>query len=438
MKYIIKHKMFAIFFAYFLLFFYFYFLKSSSFINSDEIVNINIYLYPETVLLKNYPNNHIFNSLFGMLIKYSIGIDLIYIRLISFLSLLGIIFFFLKIFKSYLSASLLIIIFTLSNYLYFYSMMFRGYYFSSFLFVMIFFYLKEFIFLKNNKNLKIVFILCSFSIFGLLSNIYLVLPIIITLLLFYKKSVIKNLLLYFVIPTFITQSILIILVGIFENIDLFYNNLKLNFVFLQMILNNFLTIIYSGIDTIFFNTYVQQKLTYESLTNNLYKDKSFFIILGLPLIFTLNNFIKRKYNIFDCIILLFFITFIVLYKSPPLRAHIGYIYFFIFYIFFNLEDKFNHKFFNFKFLIVVSIISLIYLNFKSFNKYPIRFSLISIKDHLFKNNKVQLDLNNCILTEEQLSESNKQYYFYFYMNKCGITKDIMIFKEFYSKNRIKF
>tara|TARA_B110000483_G_C18180578_1_gene536850 strand:- start:1159 stop:2070 length:912 start_codon:yes stop_codon:yes gene_type:complete len=303
---------------------------------------------------------------------------------------------------------------------------------------MIFFYLKEFIFLKNNKNLKIVFILCSFSIFGLLSNIYLVLPIIITLLLFYKKSVIKNLFLYFVIPTFITQSILIILVGIFENIDLFYNNLKLNLVFFQMILNNFLTIVYSGIDTIFFNTYVQQKLTYESLTNNLYKDKSFFIILGLPLIFTLNNFVKRKYNIFDCIILLFFVTFIVLYKSPPLRAHIGYIYFFIFYIFFNLENKFNHKFFNFKFLIVVSIISLIYINFKSFNKYPIRFSLISIKDHLFKNNKVQLDLNNCILTEEQLSESNKQYYFYFYMNKCGITKDIMIFKEFYSKNRIKF
>ncbi len=188
MHYIIKNKVIGFLLLYLSIIFYFYFLKSSAFIDNDEIVNINTYLYPELIFLKNYPNNHIITSLFGIVIKFFFGVDIIYFRLLSWFSFLGIIYFFLKIFKNNLTLSLFILLFSLSNYLFAYTIFFRGYYFSSFLFVLIFYLLKKYDFSKDYKYIKIIFLLCSILIFALLSNIYIVLPLIIGIFFPLKKK----------------------------------------------------------------------------------------------------------------------------------------------------------------------------------------------------------------------------------------------------------
>ena len=459
MHYIKKNKAAGLLLLYLSILFYFYFLKSTTFIDNDEIVNINTYLYPELLFLKNYPNNHIFTSLYGIVIKFFFGIDIIYLRLLSWFSFLGIIYFFLKIFKNNLTLSLFILLFSLSNYLFTYAIFFRGYYFFFFLFVLIFYLLKKYDHSKSYKYIKIIFLLCSILIFGIMSNLYIVLPLIIVFLLTLKKKIIKIFLIYFFIPTFISQSLSIISVGIATNYQIFIDHYGFNIYFFQLIIDNFSTILNSGFKTIFFSPYTAENLDLKEMIKFFNYDLSIFFIFFISLFIAIYNFVKKKKNIFDIIIILFFITFIILNKTPPLRAHIGYIYFFIFYIFSNFENKYNYKLsevFKTTCLIITLVFSLIIINFKQSTVLtvddlfitmesgtlrtsptpPIKVLISDLDKDLFKNKKVEKDLKKCILTNEKLIEHNRAYYFYLYQSKCKTVYDFRIFRKFYRDNKI--
>ena len=455
MHYIIKNKVAGFLLLYLSILFYFYFLKSTTYIDNDEIVNINTYLYPELLFLKNYPNNHIFTSLYGIIIKFFFGIDIIYLRLLSWFSFLGIIYFFLKIFKNNLTLSLFILLFSLSNYLFTYTIYFRGYYFSSLLFVLIFYLLKKHDHSKSYGYIKIIFLLCSLLIFGIMSNLYIVLPLIVSIFLTFKTRIIKVFVIYFLIPTIICQSLSIISVGISSNYQIFINHYGFNIYFFQLIIDNFSTVLNSGFKTIFFSPFTAEVLNLKLMIKFFNYDWSIFIIFFLSLFISIYNFAKKKNNIFDLVILLFFITFFLLNKSPPLRAHIGYIYFFIFYIFSNFEDKYNYKLsevFKTTCLIITLILSLMIINFKQstvlmtehllfnidpgFPAPPIKTLTSDLDKGLFKNKKVKEDLEKCILTNETLIEYNRAYYFYLYQTKCKTINDFRIFRKFYKNNQI--
>jgi hypothetical protein len=441
MHFIIKKKVIGFLLLYLLILFYFYFLKSSSYIENDEIVNINTYLYPELITLKNYPNNHIFTSFFGIIIKYLFGINIIYLRLLSWFSFLGILYFFLRIFKNNITLSLFIILFSLSNYLFSYTILFRGYYFSSFLFVLIFYLLKKNNFSKDQKYLKTIFLLCSVLTFALMSNVYLVLPIIIGILFPINKKIIKDFLIYFIVPTFIFQIFSVIQVGISINSEIFSNFFSFNHNFFQLIIDNFSTIISSGIKKIFLSPFTVETLNLKIMVQRFTYDLSIIIIFLLSLFIAIYNFINNKRNIFDKVIILFFIIFFLMNKSPPLRAHIGYIYFFIFYIFLNFENKYNYKsseIFKTNFLIMTMILSLLIINFKqkTILMQPVKYFTSDLDKNLFLNKKVEEDLQKCILTTEILEEHNKAYYFYLYQSKCGAVYDFRIFRNFYKNKKI--
>ena len=153
---------------------------SSTIPETDEIVTISTFLDYRTFLLKYIPNNHVFTSIFGMITSYLFGINIILLRTISFIFLLLIFININKNFKdSYLSILILLII-SFNSFLIDYSFLFRGYIFSSFLFVLIYFKI-----IQIEENIKIsknILILCSLLLFHNLSNIYLVLPILIIIL----------------------------------------------------------------------------------------------------------------------------------------------------------------------------------------------------------------------------------------------------------------
>ena len=115
----------------------FYF--NNQYILHDELVNLTTYYYKETIFLKNFPNNHLYISFLGMIFEYIFGTNLLFLRLINFLAFLLILYFANKILRNKLKLYLIFLIFLISDILFTYSFVLRGYYISSLLFVVIFF-----------------------------------------------------------------------------------------------------------------------------------------------------------------------------------------------------------------------------------------------------------------------------------------------------------
>ena len=106
----------------------------------------------------------------------------------------------------------------------------------------------------------------------------------------------------------------------------------------------------------------------------------------------------------------------------------------IFYILINFEKNIKIKFpnlfqkYNFFFICIISI-CLILFNQK--NIYPEKYIINDWDKNFYTNVQIKKDLDECILTNEKLTEFQKQLYFYNFTKKCGTINNYNIFRNFY-------
>ena len=224
--------------------------------------------------------------------------------------------------------------------------MYRGYYLSSFICVLIFLELNFVYKLKNKENLRFIFFLCSLLFVHSVYTVYIILPIlVITFLHSLKikryKEYITDFFIYFFIPTIIIIYLNIFVTGFAEK---FSGNLNVNF-----ILNNFLLVIKDtftpGFSAIFLNEYTSYSnknfslfILFDTGSTLLKKDFTIFLIFMISLITSIIKIVKKNADVIDFIIFAFFLFYFFINKEPFLRVFVGIIYFFIFYIFLNVPD----------------------------------------------------------------------------------------------------
>jgi hypothetical protein len=311
----------------------------------DEITTFDRYLEWHRVFRKDAPNNHFILSVIGILTKYIFGFNFLVLRFISFVFFILISLYFIKNFKNFYLILIFFLIIFSSKSIFNYSYVFRGYYLSSFLSVLIFIDLLSIYIYKNKKNLKITFLLCFLLFAHSLYTLYIVAPVLFVTFVnslnirkFYKYFL--EFFVYFFIPTIIIIYLNIFVTGFAEK---FSGNLNIDF-----ILNNFLLVLKEsfepGFKAIFLNDYVSQNNSslLSSFANNavsLFRsDFTIFCILLTALIISLIKSYMKKIDILDKIVISFFIFYLLIGREPFLRVYVGIIYFFIFYIFFNIPD----------------------------------------------------------------------------------------------------
>ena len=317
------------------------FILNKHYIEHDELVNLTTYFYKETIFLKNFPNNHFFISLFGIIADFLFGTNLVLFKFINFLTLPLIFCILYFSFNKKVFIYILFSVYLFSDLLFVYSFILRGYYISSFLFCIIFYLLinnyrnKE----RHLLNLRFIYLICALQIINNISSIFLVAPILLAIFLnekkFNLKEKINNFLLFFFIPLLILNSIQIILTGIYLNN---YHESEKSMIIL--IINNFFKIYLSGFNNIYFANYTSVNLNTNlgNFVSQIKENSVIFLIFLFSFFISIFNFLKKKINIFDYIILYFFLFFILINKFPPDRVYVGIIYFFIFYLFFNYQN----------------------------------------------------------------------------------------------------
>ena len=167
-----------------LLFFYKINLKTFIPVTGDELSSILVFSSNiKTVFLKNFPNNVTFFNFLGYLKTLILGYELISYRALTFLFLILHFWILKKLeYKKNFELLFFVLILISSSYA-FYVGQYAGYIFSSFIFVLIFYLIKENL---NEKNNKFIFLLSFLQVYNHLVNIYLVIPIILSLFFFFK------------------------------------------------------------------------------------------------------------------------------------------------------------------------------------------------------------------------------------------------------------
>lgn len=346
---------------------------------TDEIYTFENYIGWKNFLWKSDTNNHLLISFIGTLSQSLFGFNFLVLRFCSFLIFSIILIFYSQIFKTYTSYIFLILVIFTSDLIFNYIILFRGYYISSLLFIIIFHLLYKYDF-KSVSKIRLILILNTFLTIHSLFTLYLVLPILLSLfyLNFKRKSFkffVKEWIYFYLIPTLILYFIIIVVTGFvqvysynytnFENINIFFIFTNL----IEVIKNS----IFPGIKFIFFNQHTSPGTIidfnfFETFEHNLLFLKKnnliILIILSVSFLILVYNFLSKKKNIFDYIVLLFFIFYILFNKFLYSRIYLGFIFFFIFYICLHIENsvylrfKFNiYKYFSFILTIILILIS---------------------------------------------------------------------------------
>jgi hypothetical protein len=425
--------------------FIFYYLIKNIFIDispisHDEVVNITTYLYKETLFLKNYPNNHVLTSIIGFFLSKIFGIQIIYFRLISFLSFSIIFFLFIKKFNNFFFLFTFLLLFIFSDNLYLYSFLFRGYYLSSLIFVGIFLLLCSNI---KNKD-RIIYAASVILIIHNVSTLFLIIPIIIFVFLEkvsnFKFYNFKSVILYFFLPFLISHIFLGLLNSVYiSNFYLVFSDNNLTIVqktkeFILVVFPNFT----SGIKIIFFNQFTNVTLfgNLNNFYNFLFEDIVIFLILIFSLLISIYNiFFIKKISLLDKIIIVFFIIFIFLNKLPPIRVFVGFIYFFIFYIFFNLEKNIIDFFSSKKKYCFILFVILLFFSYAKKITYIKQNGNLDFW-HLNLESKLNSKELKCNLSKEPLSEFDKHYSYYLYLRNCSLLPNLNEFRNFYKSNRL--
>ncbi len=171
-----------------LLIFFYYKLYLEFFIpiSGDELNSILVYSTNiKTLFLKNFPGNVTFFHLLGYLKTLIFGYDLISYRSISFIFF--ILHFWILKKLNYFDSKIIICfcLLILTNFS-LYVGLYVGYIFSSFIFVTIFFLLNT---NHKEKNNKLILLLLFVQFYNHLVNIYLIVPIILSLFFFEQKKI---------------------------------------------------------------------------------------------------------------------------------------------------------------------------------------------------------------------------------------------------------
>ena len=395
------------------------FVFNSHYISHDGLVNFTTYQYFETILLKNYPNNHIFISIVGTILEKVFGTKLLLFKFVNFLFFILIIYYTKKLFINKIYLYLLFIIFLSSEILFVYSFMLRGYYISAFLFVVIYDNLLKLNKDNNPKKLKTIYLLSVFQVINNISSLYLVLPIVFSTIIYLKKFSIleksKIFILYFFAPFLFINSIQFLITGAYLNKDNMYPdiyNFVKNF--------NFIRFYIDGLKQIYFGTYTNIKLfnNLENFVIQINNNKIEFIIIFASMLISFRNIFIKK-DLLDYVILYFFVFFLIINKLPPERIYISFLFFFIFYIFENIKLQ------NLLFKYVLLIIAFIQiLNIQNIYK--------SIP--VLKNEQIFIEkILKCDLNIRGLREIEKHLYYFLYLEKCNKDKKLKDFVLFYRR-----
>lgn len=436
----------------------------------DEIITFDRYIRWHTFLRRDAPNNHLLLSLIGTVSNSFFSFNFYLLRFFSFLSLIGIFFIYAKLYKNYYIFLFFYCAVISSELIINYSYLFRGYTLSSFISVIIFYFLFRYYFRKKKlKYISIIFFLLFLLCVHALYTLYIVIPLIGSLLIFCLKEkkfkpFMQRFLIFFLIPTVIVYFLVIIITG-FSNE--FSGNLNIKY-----LLNNLITVLIKsfkpGIIAIFFDENIQvlnpglnpslkindpeAKSFLLPISSRLTTIKLFFSLLDSePIIFyvlifslfiAVINSLIGKINIYDTIVLIFFLFFIFLNINPFGRVYISFIYFFMFYMVYNLEIFIKYSFLNiifknnflsFSICILSLLITPHYININ--NKYLQEYKdKIKLIDN-FKNN---CDLANKILDQDHIwilinFFPKRCYYKYDYNKKINILSDIKLDAEYKKK-----
>ena len=411
------------------------FFLTNHFPEGDEVSSITQYTDIRSVFSKNYPNNHVLNSFLGFIINNLLGVNIVFLRFISILSLLAIIVLFFYFSKSYNLTFLLILAYLTNNLLITYSALYRGYYLQAFLFTIIFFLLKTI-----DKNyifkMKFIYLLSCALIIHLVSSAYLILPILIvvTFKLFYLDEFnlltkIKFIILYFFIPLAITQIITYFITGLYtlrisnshEVLSLFYN-----------LDGSILSVLFQGFFLIYFNPWVDTRLSgnYTELFLIIGQNPIFFSIFVFSLIKALFAlFTKSKIFIksreLDLIVLLFFVFFILIDRLPFERVFVGFYFFFAFYLLLGFDlprlNKSRTILLTWVLVFLISI-NLVKLDFSN-----------NLGTNFYKREVILEKLfYECKLNSVKLIEPDRHVAYYIYLKNCNKKPDILEFYKFYT------
>tara|TARA_Y100000816_G_C26103230_1_gene585309 strand:+ start:2117 stop:3451 length:1335 start_codon:yes stop_codon:yes gene_type:complete len=396
----------------------------------DEVTAIQRYTEIKNFLRKDGVNNHTLISIYGTIIRTVYGFDLLLFRLISFISFAGIVILFNKLFKNLYLAIIFFLIIYSSNFLFNAIYTFRGYYIYSFLSCLSFFLLLKF---KNNpenmSNIRLLLVCLMLMSVHAIYCLYIVIPIGFLLLVnnYNNKKFYINGIIFYALPVFITYIVFCFLDGFVMNNN---NNLNINF-----LVNNINDIFIENIKTGFYNIFAGQAFlteenNYKSIIKSflkfyygedpIYTREVIFLFVYISSFLILIYKIKKGYDIIDYSVLLVFIFFFILDKTPFIRVHSGTIYYCIFYIFnFVGNSDFLKEFF----------IKLIKYRFYYISLFLI-LTLFLNPDIKWQETKPSVDKINTVLSKNSCIEANNELNDY----EIWITVSIFPYKCSYKYN----
>jgi len=388
-------------------------------ISGDELNSILVYSSNvKTIFLKNFPGNVTFFHLIGYLKAQFFGFDLTSFRAITFI-FLAMHFWVLKKLNFLETKNIIFFILLLITNLSLYAGLYVGYIFSSFIFVLIFYYLQT---NYKERNNKIIFLLLFIQFYNHLVNLYLVFPIIFSLFIVSnKKKFIKQFFIFFFLPTVIFYFISIILTGLSEQKIINTSPQSAFFYFIE----NISIIIVDGFNRIFFyEAYSKSpQLNITVLFVEFFSfDKIILLFFLISIIISIYNFKTKKINIvFSYIILLHILTIFIINKQPAPRIFTGYYCFYIFLFFQYLKNYlFVSRLLNFRtlYLLFFIILGILFYNFNYLNN--IKSSIYNV-DMNFKENKISLKLleNDCSLVNNHFNEIQKRNFYFNFLNLCN-------------------
>ena len=410
-----------------ILFYYKLFFEFSIPVTGDELNSILVYTSNiKTLLLKNFPGNVVFFHFVGYIKSQVFGYDLITYRSLTYLFLILHFVIFKRIDKNNLAITLFLF-FTINSNIALYSSFYFGYIFTSLIYVLIFYLLKN-----NNfeQHSKWILFLLFLQTYNHLVNIYLSIPIMISLFIYSnKKKFIKEWLFFYFAPSSIFYLVSTLLTGIslLKIQDTSFTNV-VTFTF-----NDFYELFFNGFNRIFFYEAYQNVLNFNII---LFLEQIFLYdkVISLTLIFSIliaiYNLRSNKIpKIFSLIILFHRIIFFLINKMPAPRILSGFYAFYFLFIYSYLR---TYKTINLK-ILNISILLIIFLNLFNFNYLERVSSSIFINDITFKENDLSIKIlsKKCILENNDFSEIQKRNFYFNYLNICKKKYDLSEFLKFY-------
>ena len=418
----------------------------------DEIITLDRYLRFDTFLIRTAPNNHVLLSLYGTIINSIFGYNFLILRIGVFLFLPIIFYYYQRIFPdNILLVTIFIFIISQSAIIFNYIYLFRGFYLSSLLTVIIFFLLFEYNKHQNDNNLKIIFFICGLLTIHSLYTLYIVVPVILSILIFSKKKnfclQVKNLIFFYFPHTIIFFSVSAFLTGfVFEH----SGNLNLDFLiknFFKIFINSSIV----GFKWIISDGDMQNQgailslsriKTIFSFLSLLHTHAILFSIFFISFIISIFKIILKKKNILDFTIFFFIIFFLIINKdltSSYTRIYIGFVYFFIFYLIYNLNLILNkfiflkikpNRNFLFTYFIILNLIIFFTTKAELSNKTA---DTESLENHVVK---IQKYTSKCDLINTELNDYENWIFLNYFPNYCYYYYDEKQKKNIFSSKKI--